>query len=329
MSKKKLMITVGVIATLGAVAAVSAQGHRGGRGEHGMRGDGDLGRPGMFSRSITGDEFDARTRERFARLDKNSDGFIDAAEIEAGMAGRRAAFGGRMGGGQMGERMIRMFDENRDGKVTKEEFDAYVKNRFAEADLNNDGRISDDDLPPMMRGRNVLSGESGPMMGRGGMHGGMMMGFLRGADANKDGVITLEEALAHAGKSFAQFDKNKDNAVDKADFEAMSKEMADYQVKRFIHRYGADKDGKVSREQFTKQAKERFARADANGDGTLTRDELPGRGRWGGGHHGGHHGGDRGGWHGRGGPDGGGMMGPGGPGRGPGGQGPNRGGEEE
>jgi Ca2+-binding EF-hand superfamily protein len=337
MSKKKLMITAGILAALGAVAAVSAQGHRGGRGEHGMMGGDGFGRPGMFNRSITGEQFDTRTRERFAGLDKNSDGFIDAAEIEAGMASRmserQGRMGGQMGAGQMGERMIRMFDENKDGKVTKDEFDAYVKKRFAEADLNNDGKISDDDLPPMMRGRNVLSGEGGGMpMGLGMRHGGMggsmggQMGggmmFLRGADANKDGVVTLDEALAHAGKRFALMDKNKDGAVDKADFEAMRKETADYRVKHFIHQYGADKDGKVSREQFNKLAKERFARADVNGDGTLSRDELPGRRGFGG--RGGHHGGQGG----HGGP--GFERGQGGPGgmMGPGGRGP-RGGEEE
>ncbi len=335
MSKKKLMITVGILATLGAVAAVSAQGHRGGRGEHGLMGGDGFGRPGMFNRSITGDDFDTRTRERFARLDKNSDGFIDAPEIEAGMASRmsqrQGRMGGQMGAGQMGERMIRMFDENKDGKVTKDEFDAYVKTRFAEADLTSDGKISDDDLPPMMRGMNALAGEGGGMpMGLGMRHGSMggSMGgpmggggmmFLRGADANKDGVITLDEALAHAGKRFALMDKSKDSAVDKADFEAMRKETTDYRVKRFIHQYGAGKDGKVSREQFNQRAKERFARADVNGDGTLSRNELPGRGWFGGRgrHHGGHEG--PGFERGQGGP--GGMMGPGG--RGP------RGGEEE
>ena len=71
--------------------------------------------------------------------------------------------------------------------------------------------------------------------------------------------------------------------------------MVEYRVKRFIHAYGADKDGKVSREQFMAKAAERFAQMDRNNDGTISRDERPGRG----------HG------FGRGGPDGGRGGGPG------------------
>lgn len=330
MTRKTIFIAAGVLLTAGAVAAF-AQGHRGWRGGgdgetmYGMGHHGEMERGGFMQRwrGMSAADNDTRTREQFARLDRNSDGVIDAAELEAAFAERMNERQGRRGqsadGGGRGERMLRRFDANRDGKVTREEFDASVRKRFAEADLNNDGRISDEDLPPMMRGRNVLA-EGG--MGRG--RSGPMMGFVRGADANKDGVITLDEALSQAGRMFAQFDRNKDNVIDTADFEALRKETADYQVKRFIHRYGGDKDGKVTREQFDKVAKERFAQMDFNNDGRITRDETPrrGRGHWGG-HWGGHgRGGDEGpgGRHGRGpmmSPDSGpGPGGPGGPGSG-------------
>jgi Ca2+-binding EF-hand superfamily protein len=302
---KKLLIAVGVLAGIGAAAAI-AQGHREGRGpwsgrhgdrmglgaDHGFGPGGDMGRHGMFGRSMTQDEFDARTRERFARLDKNSDGVLELAEIEAGLAShgneRRRGMMHHMGGGEPGDRLLRRFDTSKDGKVTREEFQAEVRKAFAEMDLNSDGRIDDTDLPPMMRGRNVLAGE-GPGMGGGrGMMGGgrfggggagPMLGVLRGADANKDGVITLDEALAHAGKEFDRFDRNKDAAVDKADFDALRKEMTDYRVKRFVHAFGGDKDSKVTKDQFYAKAKERFARMDANADGRLDREDFGGRPR--------------------------------------------------
>lgn len=324
--KTTLMIAAGVLLAAGGVAALAAQGHRGWRGDHmGMEDDEGPGpRRGFFGRGeLTESEHAARTRERFARLDKNSDGVIDSSEIEAAMTERMGQFRERMGQ-RMGDRMLRRFDENRDGKVTRDEFNATVRKIFAEMDLNGDGKISDDDLPPMMRGRGVLAESDGvgPMgMGRGryGGAGGPMMTMLRGADANKDGVITLEEAQAQAGKMFAQWDRNKDNAIDSTDFDAMRKEMTDYRVKRFIHRFGADKDGKITREQFDKVSKERFAMGDLNNDGRITRDEMPGRGHWGG-RHGGDGERDRGERRGRGpmmGPDGGGGPGPGmgGPGR--------------
>lgn len=334
-SRKKIaLIAGGVLLAAGAVATVAAQGHRrfghdhmdrGGFGpgmEQGERGGGWFGR-GPLSKA----DFETRTRERFARLDKNSDGVIDVAEIEASITegmGRRMERAG-LKAGELGQRMLRRFDTNKDGRVTKDEFLAEVKRNFAEMDLNNDGRITDDDLPPMMRGRGVLSG--GPGMGGPGMAGpGMGMGapgrggmgpmaFLRDADANKDGVITLDEAVAAAEKRFATMDRSKDGVVDQADFANMRKEMVDYRVKRFIHHFGADKDNKVTREQFAAKAADRFSRMDFDNNGVIDRAELPGGGMRRGGHHRGMGPGMMDGPMGERGPGPG--PGPGGPGRGP------------
>ena len=295
--KNTLLIAAGVLAGIGALAAVSAQGHRNNWREGPAQFSEGFGAPGMggfggrFGGSLTKDEFEARSRERFARLDKNSDGVIDAAEIEASLTERmglwqrmRGQGGPRQAGptgAQMGERLLAMFDTNKDGKVTKDEFLAGVRKRFAEMDLNNDGRITDDDLPPMLRGRNIIAGgqNTGPSAGPMG-RGNPTLRMLQEADANKDGVVTLDEALAAAEKRFTTLDRNKDGVIDKADFDAARKEMVDYRVKRFIHHYGADKDGKVSREQFMAKAAERFAEMDRNNDGAISRDEQPGRGRW-------------------------------------------------
>lgn len=298
MSKTKtILLVAGALATLGAIAVVSAQGHRGGRqggqdfaareemGGGRMSGQGFMWR---FRGPLTQDAFDTNTRERFARLDKNSDGVIDASEIEAAFSQRAGQRGG-MAGMEPGERLLRAFDTNKDGKVTKDEFQAVIAKRFEEMDLNNDGKISDDDLPPMMRGRNAIAGPAGMGRGRGlgigpgtgGGGGGGIMGFIRDADANKDGIITRDEAMASAMKRFDMMDRNKDATIDKADFDLMRKEMVDYRVKRFIHAFGADKDGKVTREQFNAKAKERFAQMDRDGDGKISRNEMPGRGMMG------------------------------------------------
>jgi len=290
MKRKTLAITVGLLAIAG-VGAGLAVAERRWEGRHGWHGEGPLGgmRHGFWGggRTLTKDDYDARTRERFARIDKNSDGVLDAAEIEAGLTermGRRGEMFERMAKA----RMARM-DENRDGKVTKEEFLGRVRKMFAEMDLDNDGRITDDDLPPMMRGRGVLSGnQEGGGFGRG--RGGLLGGMLRSADANKDGIITLDEALAAGEKEFARLDRNRDGGVDKADGDATRKEMTDYGVKRFIHHYGADKDGKVTREQFNKKAAERFAMMDLDNDGKITRQEMPGGMMRGRGHGPGRHG---------------------------------------
>jgi len=290
MTKKKIaLIAAGVLLAAGAAATVAAQGHR--RFGHQHMGPGEFGHfgPGMGDKMggwhgrgpLSKADFDTRVRERFAGIDKNSDNILDAAEIEAALnqrMGERQKRAG-MAPGEMGERMLRRFDGNKDGRVTKDEFLAEVRRNFAEMDLNNDGRITDDDLPPMMRGRGVLAGAGqGPMMGRG--PGGLgPMAWLRDADANKDGVITLEEVVAAAEKRFAALDKTKDGVIEKADFDALRKEAVDYRVRRFIHHFGGDKDIRVTREQFVAKTGERFARMDWDNNGVIERSEMPGRRR--------------------------------------------------
>jgi Ca2+-binding EF-hand superfamily protein len=310
MSKRKLAIAAGALVVIGGAAAIAAVGHREGRmghrgmmhemgdqaqgyghghgmghgmgeGRGGGRGmmrgqmgeDGEQGMGRGWRRSMSADDFDARTRERFARFDKNSDGVIDATEVEAALvtAGER----GRQFGDRMRQRFQSRFDADRDGKVTRQEAMDRVRREFQRMDLDRDGRITDADLPPMMRGRDVLKGGAGGMGMRGGM-GGMMMGRLIEADANKDGIITLDEAVAAAGRRFDQADRNKDGTIDAADHDAMRKEMTDYRVRRFLHAHGAGPDGKVTREQFFKHAKERFAEFDTNNDGRLDRQDRMG-----------------------------------------------------
>ena len=299
MPSRRFWIIAGVLvagAGAPAVAASAYRGHHGHGGYHGDHGAIHEGRSWWQRGPISKDEFDARTRSRFARMDANSDGVVDAGEakalIERRMERRKRRW--QRHGKQFGQRMIRRFDVDRDGKVTRAEFDARVKERFARGDLDGDGQITDADLPPMMRDRGVLSGD-GPIGRRGHRRGARMLRFLRGADSNGDGAISLDEANAAAGKRFARFDRNGDGTVDASDLEKLKSEIVDYRARRFLHRFGAAKDGKLSQDQFAKFRSERFARLDLNNDGELSRDELPGRykrmmKRWRKWHGDGHHG---------------------------------------
>ncbi|MFM1814297.1 MAG: hypothetical protein RLZ98_992 [Pseudomonadota bacterium] len=307
MKNGKTILVVGALALIGGAAAIAqtGEGRRGGDGWRGHDSHGDHGRGhhrgfgrggdgheghgwregrgrGARNREMTLEDIETRARERFARFDKNGDNVLDASEIEARFTERREGRRGRRGGGmRMGMGMIRRFDQDNDGKVTKAEFDQSLQRRFQQIDLNNDGRITDADLPPMLRGRNILAGNGDRQGMRGRGHRGMrMFGQLRGTDANKDGAVTLEEFAARANERFQRMDHNKDGTVDQADSDAMRKEMVSYRVARFIHRFGpeADKARSVTRDQFLGAAKERFNRMDRNRDGTVNREDRSGRG---------------------------------------------------
>jgi Ca2+-binding EF-hand superfamily protein len=89
----------------------------------------------------------SRIDRRFARLDKNGDGVIDAADFTA-LAAERTTFAQR--------RFFKRFDADGDGKVSRDEFNRFASRRFADLDLDGDGKITEADLPPMMRGRGIL-----------------------------------------------------------------------------------------------------------------------------------------------------------------------------
>lgn len=105
--------------------------------------DGKESRRGFF----TLDRLLGRVDRRFRKLDTNGDGFIDLPDLQA-RATEHAAFASR--------RFFRRFDANGDGKVTRDEFDGPAKERFAYLDLDDDGKITEADLPPRLRGRDVL-----------------------------------------------------------------------------------------------------------------------------------------------------------------------------
>ncbi len=290
MPSRRFWIITGVLVAGAGATAVAAYAYRGGHydGYHhesfGVGGE-DRGwamggeRRRWWRRGpITKDDFDARTRSRFARMDANGDGTVDVAEAKALIERRmeRRSKRWQRRGRKFAERMIRRFDGDKDGKVTRAELDARIKEKFQRADLDGDGVITDADLPPMMRDRGILSGK-GHVGHRRGRRGARMMRFLRDADTNADGQISFEEAMAASGKRFARFDRNKDGAVDKSDLDLLRNEIVDYRVKRLMHRFGASGDGKLTKEQFAKFRNDRFARMDYNSDGELSRDELPRR----------------------------------------------------
>jgi len=128
-------------------------------------------------------------------------------------------------------------DANRDGFIDRAEAAKLPKlaARFDQMDKNKDGRLSADERPK--RGHGMRQKRGG--------HGG----WMQGADTDKDGRISGNEARAmqaNGGEYFERMDFNKDGYVDRTDMQARRDQ------KRAAFFAGADgnKDGRLSRDEF-------------------------------------------------------------------------------
>lgn len=270
MAKRRALIVAGVIALAGtvAVAAAVAQGHRHGRFGMGFGLEDGMGmgmgfgmgggrHMGRFIKSldangdgvITLDEVLAKRQPYFDRMDTNKDGVLDQAEIAASVKERVDYWV---------KRVVKRLDADGDGKITRAEIESRAKRRFSIADHNDDGVIDANDLPPGMRG----------MDGMGGPHG-------RGMRGSEGGPFTFERLVGRIDERFKQFDRNGDGVIDASEIEAIVAESVDYWTKRFLKRFDNDKDGRVTKDEFDRPARERFAEADLDGDGRITEKDLP------------------------------------------------------
>jgi len=268
---KKILLIAGVLLAAGSVAAISAPHFRGGHHRHGaIFGDMGVGLvPARFGErlkemdadkdgAVTLDEFLTRRNPGFARFDKNNDGVVDAAEFEAAA---------KESGDYWIKRFIKRFDADKDGKISKDEFARARKERFAMRDLNDDGRLGLEDMPPGMRERVGRWREGRAAEGKDGKDG---------KEAGKDGgPFTMDRLLGRIGRQFSRLDKNGDGFVDAGDLAILAAERATFASQRFFKRFDADRDGKVTKDEFNRFAKERFANLDLDDDGKITEADLP------------------------------------------------------
>jgi len=98
-------------------------------------------------------------------------------------------------------------DADGDGIVTAAEYEAFALQRFERMDANKDGVIDAAELEAIKQRFAQREGQGGP----GG--GGRMLAQLAAQDADKDGRITRDEALAASRAQFTAFDKDGDGKL--------------------------------------------------------------------------------------------------------------------
>lgn len=101
----------------------------------------------------------------------------------------------------------------------------------------------------------------------------------------KEGGVSGEESAARAGKKFDEIDADKDGAVstvemdkyreaEKAKREAARATREPEMKKKYHEKIDPDGDGKITRDEFIKNANERHTGMDGDGNGTVSREEF-------------------------------------------------------
>ncbi len=141
-------------------------------------------------------------------------------------------------------RFLQHFDKNGDGKVQVSELPAKMQERLGKADTNGDGVISPEEMQArfaeMKKERFAKADKNGDGALDATEVGARRWTFMQAADANKDGKVTPAE-------------------MDQARASGVLKQQA--------------------KARFAQMKKERFAKADKNGDGALDATEVGAR-RW-------------------------------------------------
>lgn len=160
----------------------------------------------------------------FTKLDANKDGYVGLDEVEGD---RRALF----------ERMLRSADKDSDKRLSKDEFQAGLK---------------ETEEPR----RPLAGGEGRP---GGGIFDPRQV-FERN-DANKDGKLSKDEAPERMKENFDRMDADSDGFVSSEEFV------------RAAARFGGGPREPSSGDR--QRLEDLFNRTDANSDGKVTRDEMP------------------------------------------------------
>lgn len=138
-----------------------------------------------------------------------------AKPVQAATAGQPA----RPAGGHGLEAFLGSYDTNRDGVVTRAEFDAVRVQRFRAGDKNGDGVLSEDEYVAEFEGRLKRQYFDEGRQPDKAYENSIKQAHVRFGIVNRarDGQFTAAEDAAIADKTFKGLDTNNDGSVSKAD----------------------------------------------------------------------------------------------------------------
>ncbi len=103
---------------------------------------------------------------------------------------------------------------------------------------------------------------------------GMTQRFLE-RDADGDGRISREEVPERMRSRFDRMDANGDGFIEEEELQRMGRRMGGRgNPVEHLRQMDVDGDGRLSRDEVPEPMEQRFDRMDANGDGYIDQDEL-------------------------------------------------------
>lgn len=93
-------------------------------------------------------------------------------------------------------------------------------------------------------------------------------------DENEDGKLTKDEMSGSRLKYFDKLDLNADGEITFEEAKEGHSKLREKHMSKFMMKIDTDSDGVISEKEFTAFTMAKFKKADTNGDGNLTGDEL-------------------------------------------------------
>ena len=192
-----------------------------------------------------------------------------------------------------GHGRLKKLDTDGDGMISLAEArDSRIADKFAELDLDRDGKLSKDELRAM-KGKHRGEGHDKGHGWKGKDPAERAAHFMAKFDADKDGALSSAEVAEHprlAGK-FAELDADRDGKLVTAELAAMKggkhgeghgkghgwkdKDPAE-RAAHFMAKFDANKDGALSSAELAEHPRlaEKFAEIDSDKDGKLSAAEV-------------------------------------------------------
>lgn len=184
-------------------------------------------------------------------------------------------------GGHAGNAFIGTWDDDGDGKVSRAEYEAVRKARFATSDGDHDGSLTVDEYVneyAVRLDRDIADERAASLK--------QTDTRFKALDKDEDKFISHAEYDSSGDRAFVHLDRNKDGKVTQEDADPAVKQAStqrrrsiigmptSHSLAGMLEIYDDDGDDVLTREQYDTQRSKVFALTDTNHDGKLDHDEY-------------------------------------------------------